>query len=997
MSNGILRSSRTRTRPGRRTATQRRLAAELLACLVLAATPALALAQGSGASVRGQVMAGSAPVADAGIVVFNPATGLRRSVQAGADGRYAVAGLPPGSYRIEVQSGDRTAVRELTVQVGQTVTLDLALDAGGTTTLDTVQVLGVAVETRTSEIATYVTPRQIEALPQGTRNFLAFADLVPGMQFQHDAGGNTRLRSGAQNASAINVYIDGVGQKGYTLPGGIGGQDSTRGNPFPQSAIGEYKVITSNYKAEYDQIGSAAVVAATRSGGNEFGGGFFWDRTHADWRAPTPAEQRSRLKVPSREEQYGVSFAGPIVRDRLNFFIAYEAKDYSTPRTVELGAPGRYDPAVLPPGILAQLGPTASPFGQDLYFGKLTWTADDRNLVELSAQVRDEDERVGVGGNNTAEHATVNRNRVSRYDLRWQYNAADWLNDAHLTFEDLSWSPRATFAGNGYILQVSEPAANDRLNVGTILNTGASPNHQDKGQRGGSLQDDFTWLGWERHTLKMGVKVKQVEVRAVERHFANAQFHYDLATGLGQPYRVEFGTGDAGTSGGFTRSANRQFGIYLQDDWEVSERLTVNLGLRWDYETTPAYEDFVTPAALAADIRAFPNFRNADWDPEDYLSNGRNRTAFSGAWQPRLGFSYDLGADQRHVLYGGAGRAYDRNLFDYLQLEINRTSFGRYNFFFTDADGVCRRPGGDCVAWNPAYLQPGVLDQLAAGVDLPREWYLNNNALKVPYSDQFSLGIRNAFDLGTQTWYSDVSVAHVRSHDGITARLGNRRPDGSFLPPGGSWGTPWGFDPPFGRIVLVDSQFRTRATSLLLKLDKPYTTSSRWGATFAYTWTHGRQNTNADGGIDMFEYPEAGYYGWLPSRGVPGHRLVSSGIWGIGTGFTFSGKLVLESSRYRNATNCLGGWNDCIIDPYRPRGTIGYKRLDLAASREFDTGSAVRFRIRADLLNVFDWHNRDGWDDWYGGPGDPNPNFGAPSDSIIGGTRTFKLSLAIDW
>ena len=1002
MKHDIARTTRTLERVGGSAPARRLLAAALTACLAWVAVPALA--QSTGATLRGQVTAGPAPATGATVVVLNPATGLRRSVQAGADGRYAVAGLPPGSYRIEVQSGGQAAVRELTVQVGQTATLDL--DVGGTpgtgaagdaATLDTVQVVGVAVETRTSELATYVTPRQIQALPQGTRNFLAFADLVPGMQFQHDAGGNTRLRSGAQNASAINVYIDGMGQKGYTLPGGIGGQDSTRGNPFPQSAIGEYKVITSNYKAEFDQIGSAAVVAATRSGGNDFQGGFFWDRTHTGWRASTPAEARTGVKVRSREEQYGLSFSGPILRDRLSYFIAYEAKDYSTPKTVELGAPGRYDPADLPPGILAQLGPTASPFAQDMVFGKLSWTPDDRNLVEFTTQLRDEDERVGVGGNNTAERATVNRNQVTRHDLRWQYSADRWLNDAHLTFEDLAWSPRATFDGNGYILQVSEPTANDRLNIGTLLNTGASPNHQDKGQRGWSLQDDFTWMGWEGHTLKLGVKFKDVEVRAVERHYANPQFHYDLATGIGQPWRVEFATGDAGTTGGFTTSANRQFGIYVQDDWEVNDRLTLNYGLRWDYETTPAYEDFVTPAALAADVRAFPNFRNADWDPEDYISDGRKRKPFKGAWQPRVGFSYDLAGNQRHVVYGGAGRAYDRNLFDYLQLETNRTSFGRYNFFFTDADGACRRPGGDCVAWDPAYLQPGVLDRLAAGVVLPREWYLNNNELKVPYSDQFSLGIRNAFELGAQTWYSDVSVVHVRSYDGITARLGNRRPDGSFLPPGGSWGTPWGFDPPFGRVVLIDNQFRTRATSLLLKLDKPYTASSRWGANLAYTWTHGRQNTNADGGIDMFEYPDAGYYGWLPSRGVAEHRLVGAGIWDAGAGFTLSAKLVLESSKYRNATNCLGGWDDCIIDPYRPGGRIGYKRLDLAAGREFDTGSNLRFRIRADLLNVFDWRNRDGWDDWYGGPGDPNPGFGNYTDSIICGTRTFKLSLGIDW
>jgi outer membrane receptor protein involved in Fe transport len=983
--------------------TRRLLSCALASCLLLGAAPAFA--QSTSATIRGQVMADSAPAGQAQVTATNLATGLSRSVQSTASGGYSLAGLPPGTYRLDVDAGGKRSSQNITVQVGQTATVNLGVggvgetaQGGAATTLDTVQVVASPVETRTSEVATYITRKQIEALPQGTRNFLAFADTVPGMQFTQDAAGNTKLRSGAQGTSGINVYIDGVGQKGYTLPGGVGGQDSTRGNPFPQSAIGEYKVITSNYKAEFDQISSAAVVAATRSGSNEFEGSFFWDRTSTDWRTATPAEEKAGgKKVPSKEEQYGVSFGGPIVQDRLNFFVAYEAKEYSTPKTVSLGAQGRYDLSDIPADILAQIGPAASPFTQDMYFGKLTWTPDDRNLIELSAQVRKEDERIGVGDQNTAQRATINHNEVNRYDLRWQYSADNWLNDAHVTYEDLSWAPQPTFDGNGYILGVSEPTSNDRINFGTIINTGASPNNQDKGQKGWSIQNDFTFTGWESHTVKMGVKYKAVDVNAVERNYSNPQFYYDLATGIDQPYRVEFATGDPGTSGGFTTSANKQFGIYIQDDWEVNEHLTVNYGVRWDYETTPNYEDFVTPAGLADDIRNYPNFQNTDWNPDDYISTGKNRDAFKGAWQPRLGFSYDLNADQRHVIFGGAGRAYDRNLFDYLQIETNRTSFGRYNFYFTDADDVCRRPAGDCVAWDPSYLNPGALDQLAATVDLPREWWLNNNDLKVPYSDQFSLGMRNAFELGSQTWYSEVTLSYVRSHDGITARLGNRRPDGSFLPPGHTWGTPWGFDPPFGRVILLDNMYETKTKSVLVKLDKPFNAASRWGATMAYTYTRGRQNNNSDGWIDMFEYPNTSYYGWLPARGVPEHRLVTTGIWDAGWGVTLSGKLTLESTKYRNATNCLPGWDDCLIDPYKPNGSIGYKRFDLAASKEWDTGTALKLRVRADLLNVFDWTNWDGYDDWYGGPNDPNVNFGRHQDGILGGTRTFKLSFGLDW
>src|SRR5690606_21537734 len=216
-----------------------------------------------------------------------------------------------------------------------------------------------------SEIATYVTQRQIEALPQSSRNFLAFADTVPGMQFITSPNGSeSQLRSGAQGSNNINVFIDGVGQKNYVTPGGITGQDDSRGNPFPQSAIGEYKVITSNYKAEYDQIGSAAVTAVSKSGTNDFNGSFFWDRTGDDWRKPSVEEEKRGSKTEESTEQYGVSFGGPIIRDMLHFFVSYEAKDILAPRDVK--PPTVFDPSVLPADLQALYGPASSPFKQNL-------------------------------------------------------------------------------------------------------------------------------------------------------------------------------------------------------------------------------------------------------------------------------------------------------------------------------------------------------------------------------------------------------------------------------------------------------------------------------------------------------------------------------------------------------------------------------------------------------------------------------------------------------
>src|SRR5690606_15228238 len=194
------------------------LSCALAGCMLLSAP---VLAQSTAATIRGQVMADSAPAAQAQVTATNLATGLTRSVQTGANGNYNLAGLPPGTYRIDVNANGQASSQNVTVAVGQTATLDLGVGgvaetapAGEATDMAAVVVTGTSmVETRTSEIATYVSQKQIESLPQTTRNFLAFADTVPGVQFVQDAGGNTRLRSGAQNASAVNVFIDGVGQK----------------------------------------------------------------------------------------------------------------------------------------------------------------------------------------------------------------------------------------------------------------------------------------------------------------------------------------------------------------------------------------------------------------------------------------------------------------------------------------------------------------------------------------------------------------------------------------------------------------------------------------------------------------------------------------------------------------------------------------------------------------------------------------------------------------
>ncbi len=986
-------------RPGPNRHARSILSAALATCLVLGS--GAAIAQSTGATIRGQVNADSAPAAGASVTATNTATGLRRSVQVSAEGRYTLAGLPPGTYRVEVQSGGQSATRELTVQVGQTATVDLSVgglpetaSGGDATTMEAVQVTAeAAVETRTSEVASYVSQKQIQALPQNTRNFLAFADTVPGVQFVSDASGNTRLRSGAQSANAVNVFIDGVGQKNYVTTGGISGQDTSRGNPFPQSAIGEYKVITQNYKAEFDQLSSAAIVAATRSGSNEFEGSFFWDRTHTSWRSPSRFEEREgATKARSKQEQYGLSVGGPIIRDVAHFFIAYEAKEYASPRTFLLGR--GYQPDELPAGLRAEYrnGTYTSPFKEDLYFGKIDWLFGENHYFELTAKYRDESETIQVQDQRLPPAATLNTNEETRVDLRYQLTAGNWLNDAHITYEDAFWSPRPARFEPGYFLS-------DGNWWDTIVRAGGSDNYQDKGQKGWSFQDDLTFSGWDGHTLKMGIKYKKVDLQTLEQNKYNPVFYYDIRESLTVPVHVEFGAPVAGFGDGTVSSGNKQFGLYIQDDWEVNEHLTLNLGVRWDYEQTPSYEDHVTPAEVVdALLASNANLPGSGIDVRDYISTGSNRKADKDNWAPRLGFSYDFAGDQRHVLFGGAGRSYDRNLFDYLQNEVSKASWGQYVYNFDTPLHPCDI-GADatCRAWDPRYLDPEFLR--ASSVAGSREVFLNRNDLEVPYSDQFSLGIRNTFELGGNDWNTELAASYVRSHDGIAFLLGNRRDDGSFfppIPPDATDPPPWGQGfAPFSNLIIAQNALETRTRSVYLKAEKPYSRSSPWGVTLAYTWTDSEQNSPLDGWPGGFNAERIEDYGWFPGK-VPENRVVLTGIWDGPWGMTFSGKGTWADATPRYYQNCnfeLSAY--CRFQSYTP--DENFRQVDLAMEKVWDTGGGISFRIRGDLLNVFNWSNYDGYEDWRGGPGEPqNPAWGTPL-SIALPTRTFKLTFGIDW
>jgi outer membrane receptor protein involved in Fe transport len=1003
------------------------------------ALPTAGWAQSADAALRGQAPPNSV------VTAKNLATGAVRRTNAGADGAYTLAGLPAGTYRVDAGPGTEHTV---TVTVASVATLDLGAGTGTTAegTLEEIIVKATRlIEVKTSEIGTTVSQHQIDVTPQITRNFLEFADAVPGMSFQVDSNGRTSLHSGTQSTSSSNVYIDGVGQKNYVRSGGITGQAGSdasgsrnpgdSGNPFPQLAIGEYKVITSNYKAEYDQISGAAITAQTKSGTNSFHGEVFGDYTTASWRAVTPAEDAAGgAKVGGPSKEYGFAVGGPIIQDQLHYFFTYEGKRFTTPNVVKppsiSDANGNliHPELILSTSLRGNYGPVSNPFNEDLYFGKLDWEVTDRDRLEMTAKVRRESQVSGAGGVIAASAAFNYLNQDTRGQLRWEHNGDHWLNDALVTYEDTVDAPTPIGPGPGavYVYTDSRGGFDQLLQI-----DGQSPTTFFRTtQKGEGLQDDFTlsdltWAG--DHTVKMGVKFKDVKLSARDASTAAVYYYYvappgtvaPLPTSLdANPFQVQFGNKVNNGSPITATSSNQQFGVYFQDDWVINARFTLNLGVRYDLEKTPSYTGYVTPAATVAaifgpDTQINPvtaqtyaqTLANGGVNINNYISNGHNRKDPSNEVQPRLGFSFDINGDQRHVIFAGAGRAYDRNLFDVLQKEVNKSALSEPTIQFRSAsappDASCGTTSAltaTCLDWNPIYLTAAGLQTIGGGAG---EQDLINNNLKAPYSDQYSIGMRNKVG----DWNTSATIAQINSHDGLVGQWGNRYPNGNWYD--ASCG-PWcsGGVPGLGTLILWDNGRETRNTEVLLSAEKPYTRESGWAATIAYTYSNAKENVFFSDNY-QFDYPSVKEIGRVTSPAVPKHRLVLTGSVDGAWGMTYAGKLTLESvkpyvtndgqcnDKNGNATPCVPfGSPYFYIAQYLGNPTFAYKAIDLQASKSIDLPRGLALQVRLDVLNAANAKNYDSQsviDPW------PNPAYFNRSGPILGVPRTVKLTMDVKW
>ncbi len=967
-----------------------------IGCLSL--MPSSAFAQNTTGTVRGTVTVGGAAVTSAQIELRNPTTGVQRGASTRDDGSYVLAGLAPATYQMTVRRiGSAPQTRTVVVQIGTTQIQDFSLSQQAAELTTVVVQAAPTVETQTSEVATNVTQAQIEKLPTPSRNFLDLAALTPGVTVTEDrVNGQFRTFSaGGQSANAVNLFIDGTSLKNDLTAGGVAGQDASRGNPFPRNAIQEYRVISQNFKAEYQKASSAIITATTKSGGNTWSGNALYSFQNKRMVGLDSFQRKDKAANPKftkpdyKRNLAALSVGGPIIKDKIHFFGSYEGNYQDRSNRVSFNPTPPGFPALDSVNLSQYTGSFTSPFRETLLFGKLTDALSANSSAELSFSNRNETDVRDFGGNTAYQSAVDFRQNVSIGQFKHSYFSGPLLNEAKVDYSRFRRNPAPNTAGTASRL-FFYPGGEAR--IGSSLST------QDFIQKRLGLRDDVTYSGISlagEHIFKAGASFDFVKYDILKDNRGTPQFFYNNIEGgttyaYRTPFQLVYGTGTSTLN-----TDNKQFGTYIQDDWSPIPRLTFNLGVRWDYESHMLNRDYVTPKNVVDTLTRYNSQLVTPLDLSRYISTGDNRKPFYGAIQPRLGFSYAVDQNSRTTVFGGWGLYYDRIPFDlYAVDETLKLSHPEYTVRFAPR-GVA--PVAGQVAWNDSYLtaSKATLDALVKTSGLP-EAFLIDNEQKVPHSTQMNIGIRQLLgDFAISATY-----ANVKGVDQPVLNWANFgvNPDGRCCKSFdlGAHG--------FNNFIYSTSDKKTWYKALQMQVDRPYRraleSSIGWGVGLAYTYAT-RTLEGSDGLGDDFSFPNAKSIPKHPSNDEK-QRVVANWITDLpyAFGIQFSGLATL-GGKYTQDVGCPGRFcgigttgNAYTRGGFEVPGTFPYRNVDMRLRKDFPSfgRTSTAFGITLDVFNAL---NRDNFGCYKTGNRD-DKDFGQP-DCVVSDARRYQIGAELNF
>lgn len=602
----------------------------VLCVMSLGVSPGAVLAQSNvtTGSLLGTVLDGEGLVLPGvSVEARNTGTGLLRRAITDERGGYRFEFVPVGVYDVRAElDGFRPEIRQgIGVNLGSSVKLDLVLSIGTVAEELVVTATAPVVETTRPDVAGAVGTTQIANLPLNGRDFLDFIALTPQSVTDDNGASHIGGMRGVQNSFSI----DGAnGQSNF-----FGQERGTTRAPFTfsQAAIREFQVIPSSYNVQFGNASGGIINAITKSGTNELKSeAWFYLRNEA----MVDNDAFDREPGEFDQKQFGAALGGPVVKDRLHFFVSYDGQRKDRPVfrkfvNFPAGREGDYERLTGLDFAAEQGGNQTGTDDNDVFLGKLDWQVSSKHLATVRYNNSDYD---GANGTDVRYPETAESNNGFEngdfFSVVASFNSVltdSAFNEAIVQYSDEA-RPRIP---NTTLI----PEVQIRGFQGTFGQRNYLPNDLIETHR--QIKDNVTFFAGG-HTIKAGVDLDQVKYDNWFPRYASGQYSYstwaDFLDGR-RPYSFQQAFY---TNGGHAKFDVDYYAGYLQDEWRPIPNLTLTFGLRYDLQDnpTPEVSNPLYPATASV--------------PDD-----------KDNWAPRVGFAWDPFGSGRTVVRGGYGYFYD--------------------------------------------------------------------------------------------------------------------------------------------------------------------------------------------------------------------------------------------------------------------------------------------------------------------------------------------------
>jgi hypothetical protein len=827
----------------------------MLACVFvsLVAAASMVFSQGPAATISGTVKDQSGAVLPgASVQVTSQETGRSRAVVTDSGGKYRVPALELGTYKVQASlAGFRTTVKsDVLLTVGSEVVVDLTAEVGQVSESVSVTAEVPLVQTSSAELSGLVGDKEIRDLPLNGRSYEALAFLQPGVvQFTSASSGTTaRVANGSGNKISVSgtpsdfnsFLLDGTDihdHAGFT-PG------SVARNNLGVDSILEFRVFTQNYSSEYGRTAGGVISAVTRSGSNGLHGSLFEFLRNNIVDARQFFDQGGTK--PFRRNQFGTAVGGPIKRDRTFFFVNYEGLRERLATTLPNTVPsadahlGKLPSGTVPVSPLIQPYLAFYPLPNGRNFGDGTaeflWvtnnpTREDFGSVRVDHQFSNknylfgrmsiDDADVGLPGNLPPFAGIVkNRNVFSTMELKTIF-----------TPQLLNVFRVALNRTNPMLDDAFSPANENALkfvpgrkwSITTTLTSGGAGQSGTLAQMGhiDSAPQFFTQnifqysddvdLHRGRHSMRMGVNLERFQNNNIQAsQDGSYAFGGLLALLAAQPTQFLARTLDSSINAGF-----RQWllGYYFQDDFRVTDRLTLNLGIRHEFVTNPTEVHNQQANLIDVAHDPGPTFGKV------FLTNNSLKDV-----APRFGFAWTPFGHGKSVIRGGIGTYF------------NQIS-GRAYYVYARSAFTKNAVIGDATH-PPPFPHPG-LESVSSGSISLQTWDPRPNT---PTVYQYNLTVEQQLSAGVV-----VTAGYVGSHGSHWIR--DTAPNGrvpSFLPDGTPFYTGGSrLNPAIGNVRNVTTDSVGNYNALQFQVTKRF--SQRFQFQTSYTWSKSTTDATAWG------------------------------------------------------------------------------------------------------------------------------------------------------